>query len=83
MKLYNKGGRALILDPKEIKNGGRYLEHDKKKEKCYFDPNANIEVTDGYGNKLLGMYGGMIMRTDTPDDKPKKKRVAKKAVKVG
>jgi hypothetical protein len=80
MKLYNKGGRALILPKTEVISGGRLLEHDIKKDRLYLDPSANIEVNDKYGTKLLGMYPNMIMRMDTPSAKPKRRPAVKKAV---
>jgi hypothetical protein len=80
MKLYNKGGRALILPPEEVISGGRYQDHDRKKTKCYFDPSKSIEVKDEYGAKILGMYTEMLVKMDS-DVVPKAKVAKKKAKK--
>ena len=83
MKLYNKGGRAIIVAKVDVVKGGRISEHDIKKDRVYFDPSTNIELVDKCGTKLLGMYPSMLMRMDTPNDKPKKKSVKKQVAKVG
>lgn len=79
MKLYNKGGRALILPPAEVISGGRFQQHDRKKEKAYFDPSKDIEVSEAYGDKLLGMYPEMLVKMDGNTGK-QVKRKSKKSV---
>lgn len=77
MILYNKSGRAFIIDVKYITNGGRFSEFDTKKDRKYFDPNTDLEVTDEYGKKLLGMYPKELKRFDSPEKKvetPKKRK---------
>ena len=74
MKLYNKGGPGLIIDSKYVIEGGRFSEHDTKKDRKHFDLETTIEVTDEYGEKLLRMYPKGMMQTD-------KVTISKKAVK--
>lgn len=79
MKLYNKSGRAFIIDVKYIIDGGRFSEYDTKKDRKYFDPNSDLEVTDEYGAKLLKMYPKELKRFDSSSNKvTKKKSVTKK-----
>ena len=88
MKLYNKSGkngRAIIIDPKLVIKGGRFLDHDHAKERVYFDPETRIEVQDDYGKKILAMYSGIVMQLDehnAPIEPEKKvKKTVKKAIK--
>lgn len=82
MKLYNRSGRALIIDIKHVVEGGRFGEHDNKQDRKYFDPQSNMEVTDEYGAKLMKMYPKELMQTDkksarkevAPVKKDKKKK---------
>ena len=78
MKLYNKSGRALIIDVKNIIEGGRFGEHDTKQDRKYFDPQSTIEVEEGYGKQLLRMYPKELMQTDKVSS-AKKPEVKKKA----
>jgi hypothetical protein len=73
MKLYNKSGPSLIIDVKYVLSGGRFSEHDQKKDRKYFDVDSDIEVTDEYGEKLLKMYP-KLKRTDQTREAPIKKR---------
>jgi len=80
MKLYNKGGRAIIISKEDIISGGRANEHDVKKDRLYMDPSTSMDVKDELGTKLLGMYPQMLVRMDEPKDKPKKRPAVKKAL---
>lgn len=75
MKLYNKSGPSLIIDVKYIIEGGRFSEHDQKKDRKYFDIDSDIEVTEEYGEKLLRMYP-KLKRTDK-ESTPVKKEIKK------
>lgn len=77
MKLYNKGGRSLIIAKEQVINGGTYKAHDNKEERPYFDPGKTIEVKDEYGEKLLGMYPDFLMRMDEKAEAKKTKAKAK------
>lgn len=82
MKLYNKSGRAFVLNSEHVISGGRVPEHDIVKNRIYFDPNKEIEVKDSCGDKLLKDYPKEIMKTGASEKaraKPKRKVVAKKA----
>ena len=78
MKLYNKSGPSLIIPTEHVIEGGRFSEHDQKKDRKYFDVESDIEVTDEYGRKLLSMYP-KLKQTDRPSASVKK--VIKKSVK--
>lgn len=82
MKIYNQGKRAIIIDPKYVIKGGRFLDTDREKKRVYIDPKAKIDVTDDYSKKLLSMYPKELMNLSEFAESPVKKEVKKKIKKT-
>ncbi len=64
MKLYNKCGRAFIIDRKDAGAGCRLPKDDVTKTRAYIDPQTEVEVSEEIGIKLLGMYPESLMHMD-------------------
>lgn len=78
MRLYNKGGRAIIIAKDEAISGCRIPEDEIGKNRAYIDPGKTVDVTDVKGERLLNMYPEMLMRMDKKVVRTAKKKVAKK-----
>lgn len=81
MKLYNKSGRAFIVAKENVINGGRVQAHDVKSNRVYFDPEAEIEMKDEVGQKMLNDYPKELKRLDNPQASVAKTKRSKKAKK--
>lgn len=79
MKLYNKGGRAIIIAKSEAISGCRIPTDTIGAEKAYIDPGKTVEVVDSKGEKLMNMYPELLVRMDEKA-KTKAKAKAKKPV---
>ena len=75
MKLYNKGGRAIIIAREEAIDGCRFPTDVVGTAKAYIDPQTTVEIIDSKAEKLLKMYPSMLMQVD------KQQAVASKAKK--
>lgn len=82
MMLFNKGGRGYIVPSDVIIQGGRFSEHDQRKDRKYFDPNTEAEFTEEYGSRLLKMYPKELMKMGSSQVVKKVVRLKKKTEKL-
>lgn len=81
MKLYNKGGRAIIVRKEDIISGGRQLPDENAKDKIYIDPQATVQIKDEVGEKLCRNYPKDLMNLSQGESRSSVAKTKKTAAK--